>query len=56
MVVSQAPHYLDLMGWLMGPAEFNGYWDNYNHPGIEVDDTVVASVRFEMAEWVLFHE
>lgn len=48
VVVSQAPHYLDLLCWLMGPAaELQGYWDNYNHPGIEVDDTVVASVRFK---------
>jgi predicted dehydrogenase len=47
VVVSQAPHYLDLLCWLMGPAaELHGYWDNFNHPGIEVDDTVVASVRF----------
>jgi predicted dehydrogenase len=47
VVVSQAPHYLDLLSWLMGPAEeLHAYWDNYNHPGIEVDDTVVASVRF----------
>jgi UDP-N-acetyl-2-amino-2-deoxyglucuronate dehydrogenase len=47
VVVSQAPHYLDLLIWLMGPAvELHAYWDNYNHPGIEVDDTVVASVRF----------
>jgi UDP-N-acetyl-2-amino-2-deoxyglucuronate dehydrogenase len=48
VVVSQAPHYLDLLSWFMGPAvEMHGYWDNYNHPGIEVDDTVVASVRFQ---------
>jgi UDP-N-acetyl-2-amino-2-deoxyglucuronate dehydrogenase len=48
VVVSQAPHYLDLLCWFMGPAaELHGYWDNYNHPGIEVDDTVVASVRFK---------
>lgn len=48
VVVSQAPHYLDLLCWLMGPAvELQGYWDNYNHPGVEVDDTVVASVRFK---------
>jgi UDP-N-acetyl-2-amino-2-deoxyglucuronate dehydrogenase len=47
VVVSQAPHYLDLLTWFMGPAaELYAYWDNYNHPGIEVDDTVVASVRF----------
>ena len=48
MVVNQAPHYLDLMSWFMGPArELHGYWDNYNHPSIEVDDTVVAVLRFE---------
>jgi UDP-N-acetyl-2-amino-2-deoxyglucuronate dehydrogenase len=48
VVVSQAPHYLDLLSWFMGPAaEMHAYWDNYNHPGIEVDDTVVASVRFK---------
>jgi UDP-N-acetyl-2-amino-2-deoxyglucuronate dehydrogenase len=48
VVVSQAPHYLDLLSWFMGPAiDLHGYWDNYNHPSIEVDDTVVASVRFE---------
>jgi len=47
VVVSQAPHYLDLLCWFMGQAEeIHAYWDNYNHPGIEVDDTVVASVRF----------
>ena len=48
VVVSQAAHYLDLMGSFMGPArELYAYWDNYNHPDIEVDDTVVAVVRFE---------
>ncbi|MGB7332906.1 MAG: Gfo/Idh/MocA family oxidoreductase [Terriglobales bacterium] len=48
VVVSQAPHYLDLLSWFMGPAvELHAYWDNYNHPGIEVDDTVIASIRFK---------
>ena len=48
VVVSQAPHYLDLLSWFMGPAiDLHGYWDNYNHPSIEVDDTVVTSVRFQ---------
>lgn len=48
VAVSQAPHYLDLLSWLMGPVrELHAYWDNYNHPNIEVDDTVVAAVRFE---------
>ncbi len=47
VVVSQAPHYLDLMSSFMGPAsQLFAYWDNYNHPAIEVDDTVVAVVRF----------
>ena len=31
----------------MGPAaEVCGYWANVNHPGVEVDDTAVASIRF----------
>ena len=48
VLVNQAPHYLDILCWLMGPvAELHAYWDNYNHPAIEVDDTVVASVRFK---------
>jgi UDP-N-acetyl-2-amino-2-deoxyglucuronate dehydrogenase len=48
VAVNQAPHYLDLMNWFMGPArELYAYWDNYNHPSIKVDDTVVAVVRFE---------
>lgn len=48
VAVSQAPHYLDLILWLMGPIrELYAYWDNYNHPDVEVDDTVVAAVRFE---------
>jgi UDP-N-acetyl-2-amino-2-deoxyglucuronate dehydrogenase len=48
VVVNQAPHYLDLMSWFMGAArELYSYWDNYNHPSIEVDDTVVAVIRFE---------
>jgi UDP-N-acetyl-2-amino-2-deoxyglucuronate dehydrogenase len=48
VVVSQAPHYLDLLCWFMGPVrELHAYWDNFNHPSIEVDDTVVAAVRFK---------
>jgi UDP-N-acetyl-2-amino-2-deoxyglucuronate dehydrogenase len=47
VAVSQAPHYLDLLSWFMGPLrELYAYWDNYNHPSIEVDDTMVASLRF----------
>ena len=47
VLVNQAPHQLDLLLWLMGPVEeLFGYWDNLNHPGIEVDDTAVAVIRF----------
>jgi len=32
----------------MGPiAEVSGYWANVNHPGVEVDDTAVAVLRFQ---------
>jgi len=47
VLVNQAPHQLDLLLWYMGPAvEVFGYWENLNHPYIEVEDTAVAVVRF----------
>jgi predicted dehydrogenase len=47
VLVNQAPHQLDLLQWFMGPiAEVYGYWDNLNHPYIEVEDTAVAVIRF----------
>ena len=47
VLVNQAPHQLDLLLWFMGEiAEVNAYWDNLNHPGIEVEDTAVAVIRF----------
>lgn len=47
VLVNQSPHQLDLLLWLMGPVEeLAGYWDNLNHPGIEVEDTAVAALRF----------
>jgi predicted dehydrogenase len=47
VLVNQSPHHLDLLCWFMGPvAEVSGYWANINHPGIEVDDTAVAVLRF----------
>ncbi len=47
VLVSQAPHYLDLMCWLAGPVvEVYGSWDTFNH-SIEVDDTAAAFLRFE---------
>jgi len=48
VLVNQAPHQLDLLQWLMGPIEeLFGYWDNLNHPYIEVDDTALAVLRFK---------
>jgi predicted dehydrogenase len=48
ILINQAPHQIDLMHWFMGPAaEVCGYWDNFNHPYIEVEDSAVAAVRFK---------
>src|ERR1041384_6714613 len=50
VLVNQSPHQLDLLRWFMGPvAEVSGYWANVNHPGVEVDDTAVAVLRFPTA-------
>jgi predicted dehydrogenase len=47
VTINQAPHLLDLMHWFMGPVErIFGEWDNINHPGIEVEDVAIATVRF----------
>jgi len=47
VLVNQAPHQLDLLQWFMGPVqEVKAYWGNLNHPGIEVEDTAVAAIRF----------
>jgi predicted dehydrogenase len=47
VLVNQSPHQLDLLLWFLGPAtEVSGYWANVNHPGVEVDDTAVAVLRF----------
>jgi len=46
VLANQAPHQLDLMQWFMGPiAEVCAYWDNLNHPYIEVEDTAIAIFR-----------
>lgn len=47
VLVNQTPHQLDLLRWIMGPIEeLYGYWDNFNHPSIEVEDTALAVIRF----------
>ena len=48
MLVNQAPHQLDLLLWYMGEIEeLYGMWDTLNHPGLEVEDTAVAVIRFK---------
>ena len=47
VLINQAPHQLDLLHWFLGPVkEVYAQWDNINHPYIEVEDTVVGTVRF----------
>ena len=47
VLVNQAVHQLDLLSWFMGPiASVDAALANVNHPGIEVEDTVVATLRF----------
>jgi predicted dehydrogenase len=47
VLVNQSPHQLDLLQWFLGELEeVSGYWANLNHPGIEVEDTAVAVIRF----------
>jgi predicted dehydrogenase len=48
VLVNQSPHQLDILLWLLGPAaEVSGYWANVNHPTMDVDDTAVASIKFQ---------
>ncbi|NBK20893.1 MAG: Gfo/Idh/MocA family oxidoreductase [Spirochaetia bacterium] len=48
ILINQAPHQFDLLHWFLGPVkEVYAQWDNINHPYIEVEDTAVATVRFE---------
>ncbi len=48
VLVNQAPHQLDILQWYMGPIDsLFGYWDNLNHPYIEVEDTAVCVIRFK---------
>ena len=48
VLVNQSPHQLDLLQWLMGDIdEVFGYWNNINHPYIEVEDTAIAVIKFK---------
>jgi UDP-N-acetyl-2-amino-2-deoxyglucuronate dehydrogenase len=47
VLVNQAVHQLDLLRWLLGPvAEVDAWTSNVNHPELDVEDTVVAAIRF----------
>lgn len=47
VLVNQSPHQLDLLRWYLGDvSEVCGYWANVSHPGVEVEDTAVVSLRF----------
>lgn len=46
-LMNQAIHSVDLLTWLMGPvAEVQAYADTLAHERIEVEDTIVATLRF----------
>ena len=48
VLVNQAPHQIDLLLWYMGEVEeLYGAWATLNHPGLEVEDTAVAVIRFK---------
>ncbi len=48
VMLTQTTHQIDLFQWFMGPIdEVFGYWDNLNHPFVEVEDTAIAVVRFK---------
>lgn len=48
VLVNQAPHQLDLLLWYMGEIEeLYGMWGTLNHPGLEVEDTALAVIRFK---------
>ncbi len=48
VLINQAPHQIDLLLWYMGEVEeLYGTWDTLNHPGLEVEDTAAAVIRFK---------
>ena len=51
VLINQAAHQIDIMNWFMGGAgsieEIKGYWENFNHPYIEVEDSAVAVLKFK---------
>jgi UDP-N-acetyl-2-amino-2-deoxyglucuronate dehydrogenase len=47
-LMNQAIHHLDLLLWMAGPVgEVFAYADTLAHPGLEVEDTLVAVLRYQ---------
>lgn len=47
-LINQSIHYVDLLQYILGPvAEVSAYAANRAHVGIEVEDVVVAAVKFK---------
>lgn len=48
ITINQSAHQIDLLCWFLGPVkEVYGCCTNINHPYIEVEDTTVATVKFQ---------
>ncbi|MCC6627913.1 MAG: Gfo/Idh/MocA family oxidoreductase [Chloroflexi bacterium] len=48
VLMNQSPHNIDYLLWYMGPAvEIFGYWDNINHPYVEIEDNAIAVIKFK---------
>lgn len=47
VLINQCPHSIDLLLWYMGkPTEVFGYCRNFTHPEMEMEDNLVAVIRF----------
>lgn len=48
VMINQTPHQLDLLLSIMGDIdELSGFWDNFNHPEVEIEDSAMAVIRFK---------
>lgn len=55
-LMNQGIHTIDLLVWMLGrPVEVFAWTDRLAHPDIEVEDTLVATVRFENGSLGVVH-